>query len=369
MTWTAEELLLGFTRALRSAGVMVSADRSLLFLRAVARVGVDDRDRVYWAGRATLTASPADLAVFDQVFAQWFGGAEMHSLTYPSTPTPTAMQAAWDDAPDGDGQPQTDHDHMVRAVSSNREVLRHRDIARLTAAERASLRREFARLRPHPPIRRARRYARAHRGEIDGPATLRGQLRRMGEPAVVARRQHGMRTRRVVLLVDTSGSMSAYADALLRLAHTVVQSAPRNTEVFAMGTRLTHLTRALRLRDADQALVTAGHTVSDWSGGTRLGEVLGAFLDRWGRRGMARGAVVVVFSDGWERSHPEVLGEQARRLASMAHRVVWVNPHRGRPGYSPVQGGIVAALPHVDDFVAGHSLTAFEEVLEVVARA
>ncbi len=174
-----------------------------------------------------------------------------------------------------------------------------------------------------------------------------------------------------MLLIDVSGSMSPYADSLLRLAHTFVQATgPRGSvEVFTMGTRLTHVTRALGERDPDRALVAAGQAVPDWSGGTRLGESIGAFLDRWGRRGMARGAVVVVFSDGWEREGPELLGEQMRRLAALAHRVVWSNPHRGKAGYQPVQQGIVAALPHIDDFVAGHSLATFEELIEVVARA
>jgi hypothetical protein len=129
------------------------------------------------------------------------------------------------------------------------------------------------------------------------------------------------------------------------------------------------VTRALRERDADRALLAAGEVVPDWSGGTRLGESIGVFLRRWGRRGMARGAVVVIFSDGWERERPELLGEQVRRLRSLARRVVWVNPHRGKLGYVPVQAGIVACLPYVDDFVAGHSLATFEDVLEVVARA
>ncbi|MGB7449488.1 MAG: VWA domain-containing protein [Ornithinimicrobium sp.] len=368
MTWTAEELLLGFTRALRSAGLPVTPDRTMTFLRAAALVGVSDRDRLYWAGRTTLTASPSDLDPFDQVFAQWFGGSEMHCLNRPAAPAPTVVQAGWDDGPD-QGEGSADRDHVLRALASAREVLRHRDIAGLSAQQRALLRHQFATLRPRSPVRRTRRHTRARRGEVDGPGTLRSQLRRMGEPGVVVRRRPGVRARRVVLLLDVSGSMSAYADALLRLAHAMVQSAPGSTEVFTVGTRLTHVTPAMRQRDPDAALVAAGGSVADWSGGTRLGQVLAAFLERWGRRGMARGAVVVVFSDGWERAHPEVLGEQMRRLAALSHRVVWVNPHRGQPGYAPVQAGIVAALPHVDDFVAGHSLAAFGEVLEVVARA
>jgi uncharacterized protein with von Willebrand factor type A (vWA) domain len=190
----------------------------------------------------------------------------------------------------------------------------------------------------------------------------------MGEPAEIAWRRRGTRPRRVVLLVDVSGSMSGYADALLRLAHRFTRVSP-SVETFTVGTRVTHVTRAMRLRDPERALVAAGETVPDWSGGTRLGETLRFFLDRWGQRGMARGAVVVVFSDGWERGDPTMLGEQMARLHRVAHRVVWVNPHRGKSGYEPVQQGVVAALPHCDDFVAGHSLATFAELAEVVSRA
>jgi uncharacterized protein with von Willebrand factor type A (vWA) domain len=162
--------------------------------------------------------------------------------------------------------------------------------------------------------------------------------------------------------------MRGYADALLRLAHTYC-AAGLPVEVFTLGTRLTHVTRPLRQLDPERALAACGAVVPDWSGGTRLAEGLRAFLVRWGRRGMARGAVVVLFSDGWEREAPEALGEQMRQLRRLAHRVVWVNPHRGKSGYQPVQQGIIAVLPHVDDFVAGHSMAAFEELIQVVGRA
>jgi uncharacterized protein with von Willebrand factor type A (vWA) domain len=194
----------------------------------------------------------------------------------------------------------------------------------------------------------------------------------MGEPAEIAWRRRSTRPRRIVLLVDVSGSMSAYADALLRLSHRITHGARAgggSVEVFTVGTRLTRVTRAMRLRDPERAIIAAGETVPDWSGGTRLGESLRIFLDRWGQRGPARGAVVVVFSDGWERGDAKLLAEQMRRLRSLAHRVVWVNPHVGKHGYAPVQAGIVAALPFVDDLVAGHSLATFAELVEVVAHA
>ena len=367
--WAAEEWLLGFTRALRAAGLPVTADRERTFLVALTEVGLGERRQVYWTGRATLTSSPADVERYDQVFTSWFNAEQPKQTRRVEREAPPAAQAGLEEA--GSASGEDPGEELVRARASGQEILRHRDLATLTIEERQALARLFGRLQPRTPRRRARRHVRSRLGAIDGPATLREQLRRMGEPGRIHHRTRGSRPRRVVLLLDVSGSMSSYADSLLRLAHAFVQAAgPRGSvEVFTMGTRLTHVTRALRERDPDRALVAAGEAVPDWSGGTRLGESIGAFLDRWGRRGMARGAVVVVFSDGWEREGPELLGEQMRRLAALAHRVVWSNPHRGKTGYQPVQQGIAAALPHIDDFVAGHSFATFEELIEVVARA
>ncbi len=379
-----DEILLGFSRALRAAGVPVTMDRAQSFLAAVAVVGLDDRRATYWAGRATLCSGPDDLDRYDQVFTAWFlEGPPTPGDRPRPPPTATTTSASLEHAPSGEAAAD---DEPLRALASETEVLRHRDIAELTVAERVRLSVLFDRLHPRAPVRRTSRRAPWHRGEVDADRTLRRMLARAGEPAEIAWRRRRTRPRRVVLLVDVSGSMSPYADALLRLAHRFVVSrgggagsaargsgvsrgtVPR-VEVFTVGTRLTHVTRAMRLRDADRAIVAAGQTVPDWSGGTRLGETLRIFLDRWGQRGMARGAVVVIFSDGWERGDADLLGEQMRRLHALAHRVVWVNPHVGKPGYQPVQQGIVAALGHVDHFVAGHSMATFEELIEVVARA
>jgi uncharacterized protein with von Willebrand factor type A (vWA) domain len=361
-----EELLLGFARALRAAGVAVTADRERTYLEAVAAVGLADPAGVYHAGRAALCASPADLERHDHVHAAWFGGQRAGTRSSASRPH-GVTRAGLTDADSAGGEDVEEPD-AVRARASSTEVLRHRDVATLGRRDRDELARLFAALRPVAPRRRAHRYTSSHRGEVDARRTLRATLRRMGEPGEVRWRRRGERPRRVVLLVDVSGSMSAYADALLRLAHRYC-AAGVPTEVFTVGTRLTHVTRALHQRDPDRAIVAAGQAVPDWSGGTRLAEGMRVFLDRWGRRGMARGAVVVILSDGWERDRPQALGEQVRRLRAVAHRVVWVNPHRGRPGYEPVQGGIRAVLPHVDALVAGHSMAALEDLTEVVARA
>ncbi|WP_418058033.1 vWA domain-containing protein [Pimelobacter simplex] len=368
-----DEILLGFATALRSAGVAVTPDRARAYLDAVALVGLGDRGATRAAGRATLCATPEDLERHDRVFDEWFSRDNTTPTVRPrhAQQQPTAALLPDDEAA-GTGGPEDDD--QVKAMASSADILRHRDVATLDPAERVRLAAMFATLPVRLPTRPTARRTPHRRGAVDASRTLRASLRQMGEPSRIHYRRRGLRPRRVVLLVDVSGSMSGYADALLRLAHRVVVAGAASggsrdaVEVFSVGTRLTHLTRALRRRDPDRAIAAAGDAVPDWSGGTRLGETLKAFLDRWGRRGMARGAVVVVFSDGWERGDAQLLGEQAARLRRYAHRVIWVNPHRGKDGYAPVQQGVVAVLPHVDAFLAGHSLATFAELLEEIGR-
>lgn len=364
---SAEEILLGFARALRAAGVAVTADRERTYLEAVAAVGLEDRAAVYAAGRATLCASPSDLERYDVVYAVWFGAQRPAAARRaPSRPPATMADLSDGGSDDGSGdEPDADD---LRARASATEVLRHRDIASMSARERAMLARMFGALSPKPPRRRTHRLASAPSGRVDVRRTMRDMIRRHGEPGPIRWRRRVDRPRRVVVLIDVSGSMSAYADALLRLAHVWCRGGGP-VEVFTLGTRLTHVTAALHQPDPDRALVAAGRTIPDWSGGTRLAHGVKAFLDLWGRRGMARGAVVVLVSDGWERGDPGGLAEQMRRLHGLAHHVVWANPHRGHHAYEPVQQGIVAALPYVDTFVAGHSMAAFAELLEVVEHA
>ncbi|MFQ5558329.1 MAG: VWA domain-containing protein, partial [Acidimicrobiales bacterium] len=223
------------------------------------------------------------------------------------------------------------------------------------------------RLRLQGPARPRRRPrpTRAARGRPDVRRTFQAALRSGGEPIRMHRRTRGERPRRLVLLLDVSGSMESYARALLRFVHAAVAGRTR-VEAFALGTRLTRLTRELSSRDPDRALRAASTAVRDWSGGTRLGEGLERFNDEWGCRGMARGAVVVVLSDGWDRGEPELMAEQMQRLHRVAHRVIWVNPLKASSGYEPLARGMAAALPHVDAFIEGHSLDALETLAEIV---
>lgn len=356
--------LVGFAATLRAAGLACDPERVQAYLAAVEHIDIAVPDRLYWAGRVTLCGDPDDLPRYDEAFHAWFTG---------STPTPPRQSAAKPQrsviaamVPSvGQGIGSTEPDELGVAASDT-EVLRHRDISDLSPAERAHLRELMVLLKPDPPMRAAFRKEPYRRGELDPRRTLQA-MRATGEPIRLNYRRKGKRPRRVVLLVDISGSMSPYADALLRFAHAVARRT--HAEVFTLGTRLTRVSRQLRQRDPEVALAAASRAVPDFAGGTRLGEGLRAFLDRWGQRGVARQAVVVLFSDGWERGDPGLLGEQMARLRRLAHAVFWVNPHAGRDGYRPVQSGIVAAGKHVEKLLAGHSLATLEELLVEVRRA
>jgi uncharacterized protein with von Willebrand factor type A (vWA) domain len=362
------EVVLGFARTLRHAGVPASPERVQAMIVALGHLDVLDANQVYWAGRVTLCGDPEDLDRYDAAFALYFSGQGV--LTGSRTTPPAVIRAAPFEVEDPGAAHEQDGDGPTLAVQASRhEILRHRDIAALSTLEREQLQRLFALLGPRVGARRSRRYRSAPRGRVDLEHTMRRMLRQGGEPSTLSRRRRRDKPRRLVLLVDVSGSMAPYADSLLRFGHAAVRAAPARTEVFTLGTRLTRVTRELRLRDPDRALVAAAHAVPDWSGGTRLGDTVKAFLDRWGQRGLARGAVVVLCSDGWERGDPAELGAQLQRLARLAHAVVWVNPHKGKVGFAPVVGGMVAALPHLNALVAGHSFAALEELVEVIGNA
>ncbi|GLW93018.1 vWA domain-containing protein [Actinokineospora globicatena] len=356
--------LVGFAVALRAAGVACGQERVQAYLAAVDLLDLADVSQVYWAGRLTLCGEPDDLPRYDSAFHAWFTGDTPRTPRPTRDPRPKRGNIA---ALVANGAGEGDDAVHVDRLASSAEVLRHRDISGLTAAERAHLREMIDLLRPEPPQRSTVRWRPDRRGRVDARRTLRLMRATDGEPMRIARKRRARKPRRVVLLIDVSGSMTPYADALLRFAHAMARRAP--TEVFTLGTRLTRLTRQLRHRDPELALTAAARAVPDFAGGTRLGETLRAFLDRWGQRGVARQAVVVLFSDGWERGDPALLGTQMSRLGRLAHRVFWVNPHAGSPVYQPVQSGISVALPHIDRLLAGHSVATLDLLLREVRRA
>lgn len=363
----ADELvstIVAFGRTLRATGVPADSQRVHHMLEALGHLDVTRRDDVYWAGRVTACSSPEELRRYDRAFDAFFSG--MSPPRRHRAPDIEIIRSVavvnGDDRPAGDA----DSHRLPAATASRLEVLRHRDLAALTVAERDDVRRMIAALDPTGDERTTRRRRASSRGELDPRRTIRALLRTGGDPASLKWRARTTRPRRLVLIVDVSGSMQPYADPLLRFAHAAARRR-RATEVFTVGTRLTRVTRELRQRDPTTALADVSRAVPDWSGGTRLGDLLKAFLDQWGQRGMARGAVVVIASDGWERGDAMLLGEQMARLRRLAHRVVWANPHRGQPGYVPMTSGMLAVLPHLDDFVDGHSVAALERLARVIS--
>jgi uncharacterized protein with von Willebrand factor type A (vWA) domain len=361
--------LVGFARALREAGLPVNQHRSAAFLTATGQLDLADPNALYWGGRATLCADYDDIPVYDRVFSQWFRTSPRAQPAQATREEPRTARIAPLTQVGAQQAERSEESPELRVAAHDQEVLRHRDLAELSEAERAHLRELLMTLKVEPPLRRSARLRAARRGTPDPARTLRRMLESGGEVAIPRRHARATQPRRLVLLIDVSGSMSPYSESLLRFAHVVTRAAPASTETFTLGTRLTRVSRQLRARDPELALTAAGRAVPDWAGGTRIGETMKAFSDRWGQRGMARRSVLVLFSDGWERGDASLLGEQMQRLSRLTHRLLWVNPHAGRDGYAPVQSGIAAALPHVDKLLAGHSLATLQRLLREVRDA
>jgi uncharacterized protein len=372
-------LLARFSERLRDAGVAVSLDQTIR-LATLVTLGVPSTvEELYWCARVSLLRSTADIAVFDAVFALVFRGmvdiAESRGDSTnirlpPQRDYGLAEEPGADVSSKGrfEASEATDGDDVgrpIRTLASSEERLTEVDFARLTADELAALAPLLRMLWVSPPRRLSRRRRRHRRGDrLDVRASLRHSTRSGGDPAVPIRRTRKWTPRRVVALLDISGSMEPYARAYLHLLWGAATRA--HAEVFVFGTRLTRLTRALRNANPDLALERAAAVMPDWSGGTRIGRALREFMDLYGRRGMARGAVVLIVSDGWERDDPSVLAQQMAALGRHAHRIVWANPRAAAPGFAPLAGGMAAALPHVDSFISGHSADALTEVVRAL---
>ncbi len=358
-------IAVAFSRVLRGTGIKVPISSTLSFGEALGAVGVERREPVYWAAMSTLVHRPEDREVFDRAFRAFF--EHLESTDGVEEPPPMRITLAVDDETGDGGEGEPSDDPQLELRFSAVEVLRHKDFAEYTDDELHQAQTLMTRLRLVGSPRRSLRLCPSPRttSRPDLRRTVRASLRAGGEPARRHWREPATRSRRLVLLLDVSGSMEPYARGLVRFVHAAVAGRQR-VEAFSLGTRLTRLTRELKSRDPDTALRAAASRVEDWSGGTRLGEGLRVFNDRWGQRGMARGAIVVILSDGWDRGDPEVLAEQMQRLGRVAYRVVWVNPLKVTPGYAPLARGMAAALPHVDSFVEGHSIEAMEELCRVI---
>ena len=357
-----------FGRLLRRAGIAAGPDRVAGFVRALEELDVTRREDVYWAGRVTLCSRQEDLEIYDRAFRAFWEDPGAHILKLPKTRTSVSVADDSVQPPKKTVERNEEGEEAVRLRYSPVDVLRNKDFALYTAEEFAELHKLLADLSLSGALRRSRRLEPAPRGRYDQRRTLRGAMRTGGEPIRHRFRRARSRPRRVVLLCDISGSMSAYSRALLRFMHAgVISGAP--LEAFVLGTRLTRVTRELTTKNPDRALGEASGAARDWSGGTRLGETIKEFVDRWGQRGMARGSVVVILSDGWDRGDVDVLAEQMLRLSRLAYKVIWVNPLKAAPSYQPLAKGMAAALPYVDEFLSGHNFESLEELARAIAEA
>ena len=361
-------LAAGFARRLHEAGVPVTPDRAAGFTRALGLTRPVSRRRLYWTARSVFVSDQAHAAAFDRVFAEVFG--ERASAGDPPEDVSGAEAQGSIDVPSADGRSREGEELEVPvALASDEERLASKRFDELDAAELAQLYRLMARLELATPLRRARRHERGRHGRhVDLRRSLRDSLRTGGEPLALARRQRRIVPRRLVMLCDISGSMEPYARAYLQFLVSAAGSGP-HVEAFVFATRLTRLTRALAGRHPERAIRRAAEAAPDWSSGTRIGDALKAFNDRHGRRGMARGAVVVILSDGWERGDPALVAREMQRLSRLAHRIVWVNPRVGSRAFSVQAGGMRAALPHCDALVSGHSFSALTEVADAIGGA
>ena len=387
-----------FGAALRFAGIPAGPDRSQRFAEALTVMNATSLADVHACALATMIADPSQIDTFERVFATMFSvpaampGRPSPQVTAPqqgmtpdssTDPAPSSPSSGGRDLPsllrevsaDASGGSDSSDDELadvpaLRRVASATERLRTRDFAQLTTSELRNLANLMRQLTIAVPPRRTRRYRPRKDGDrLDMRRTLRLARRTGGEPVTIARRAVRDRPRRLVVLCDISGSMEPYARALLQLMYVASRSGslqdpsrPR-TEVFTFATRLTRLTSALSAATPETMLARAAEAAPDWSGGTRIGAALREFNDRYGVRGMGRGAVVLIISDGWETGDPALLGAQMARLHRVAYRIVWANPRTQSPRYRPEVGGMAAAWPYCDAVVSAHNFEALDDLL------
>jgi uncharacterized protein len=358
--------------SMRAAGARVGVDELLGAHRALAAVDPADRAAAYFALRATMCSRRDDFVAFDAAFAELFARPAREARALPDELEQAALVLPRVGVPaEQVPVPAEGEAELVPSAWSDAELLREKDFADYTDAERQVARlvmRRLAGAGPTRPSRRTRparrRGAPPHAARPDLRRTIRSSMRTAGDPVERHWREPSERPRPLVLVCDVSGSMEPYARMLLQYMQACV-AARRRVEAFVFGTRLTRVTAELGGRDPDLALDRAAGAARDWSGGTRIGDALATLNREHGRR-VGRGAIVVLLSDGWDRGEPEQLAAEMARLERCAHTLIWLNPLKAHAGYEPLTRGIQAALPHVDHFLSGNSLASLAHLADLM---
>ena len=371
----ADNILL-FARALRRAGLPVGPAAVLDAIRAAELAGLGAREDFYWALHAVFVKRHDQHAVFDEAFRLFWRtraqfdrmfdgmGGERERVAPPPPAARRAVEAMFEGL-GGKAPRRIEVETDARLSASDREALRRRDFAQMTAAEIAEAERQIERLRlPDDRVRTRRSLGAPPPGSIDPRRTMRASLRTGGDMILLRHREPREVHPPIVILCDISGSMSAYSRVFLHFAHALGQE--RRVATFLFGTRLTNVTRQLRRRDPDAALAACSDVVRDWSGGTRIGAALHDFNRKWSRRVLGQGAVVLLVTDGLERDGVETLSREIDILHRSCRRLIWLNPLLGYDAFEAKAGGIRAMLPHVDEFRAGHSLDAVADLVRAL---
>ncbi|MBJ68672.1 MAG: hypothetical protein CL463_02090 [Acidimicrobiaceae bacterium] len=369
-TEVPERLTVGFISLLRSLEVNVPIGSAIVFQQALGKVGVGKRENVYWAGRTTLIVDPEDIPIYEYAFQVFWEG--LIGLPEEDLLSHRAMTLVTDDGSTGEediSEQSEDGREVINLRYSPSEILREKDFAQYTSEELSEAYELMKKMGLLGGLRQSRRKIASKRKSPhpDLRRTIRSSLRTDGEPVRQQFFETGDRQRRVVFLLDVSGSMESYSRALLRFVQAAVVGR-RQVEVFTLGTRLTRITRELSSRNLDRAVTASSNAVQDWSGGTQLGETLRKFNNEWGQRGIARGSTVVILSDGWDRGDTSVMSEQMHRLKKVSHQIIWVNPLKASPGYEPLAQGMAAALPYIDRFLEGHSLNSLSDLAQALSE-
>jgi uncharacterized protein with von Willebrand factor type A (vWA) domain len=360
-----------FGRILRQAGLAVEPGQTRLFLDALSRIGVARKRDVHAAGRAIYTRRHEERALFDAAFDLFWrrqGPGAIESLPRLAERLRPEGRAEFGVPVEAARSPATTVRPSDVRAPSTADALRQADFATLSGAEARDALRLVDALRVMLPRRPSRRPIVGRRGARLAPrAMLRRSIATGGEVLTWRWRRSVTRPRPVVLICDISGSMERYSRLLLRFAHCLQRSgAP--LEVFVFGTRLTRITRQLRVRSGDDAIRRVASHVVDWSGGTRIGESLHQLSRRWVRRTVRSSAIVLLASDGWERGDAALLGREMAILRRSCHRLYWLDPLASRPGFEPATAGLQAALPFVDALVPCASVASLEELGKVFGR-
>ena len=362
--------LLLFGRLLRRLGLDVHAGRMLDAVRVLEQIGIKRRGDVRAALRALLVHRKDDLPLFDEAFDVFWRQRKDGSTTMdlrslgeqrrfrrPSAGPPAPGSDPDDSAEPADPDEGFDRIDLTRTFSA-REVLRSRDFAEFTPEEMSRARQMMAALRWSPGYRHTRRKEPGRGSGLDVRRTLRRNARFGGEIVRLETRRRKEKPRRLVVICDVSGSMERYTRMLLHFVHSLYTGLDNRAEAFLFATRLTRVTKHLRLREVDRAVSEVARAVPDWSGGTRVGDVLKEFNFRWARRTLGWGAIVLIVSDGWDRGDPELLGREMARLQRSCSRLIWLNPLAGNEDYEPLTLGMQAAAPYIDDLLPVNNLAA-----------